>query len=96
MNTTDLFDRMAGELAASGAVEEARDGRRTLTLDGAPFARLVDDGAEVYLPDGSAARADALALPAVSEAGGGWLTVTDGDVAAWPVLFEQALAGLRR
>ena len=96
MDTHDLFDRMASELGNAGAVEESSGGIRTLVFDGTPFARLVEPDAQVYLPEGSPARQDALALPAVSEAEGGWLTVSEADVAAWPMLFEQALAGVRR
>lgn len=95
MDTHDLFDRMASELGKAGAVEDSVDGTRTLLLDGTPFARLVETGAQVYLPADSPARADALSLPSVNEADGGWLTVSGSDVSAWPTLFEQALAGVR-
>lgn len=96
MNTHDLFDRLASELAASGASEETAGGTRTLLVDGTPFARHVGDSAEVYLPEGSPARDDALGLDAVAESANGWLTVSDRDVSSWPTLFQQALTGVRR
>jgi len=97
MDTHDLFDRMASELAASGVVEETVDGARTLQADGIPFARVAEGGAQVFLPVGSPARDEAVAhLPSVTGTSGDWVTVTDRDVSAWPTLFEQALAGVRR
>ncbi|GAB48915.1 hypothetical protein [Mobilicoccus pelagius] len=96
MDTHDLFDRMASELAASGVVEETVDGARTLQVDGIPFARLAEGGAQVLLPEGSPARDEALALPSVTGTSGDWVALTDRDVSAWPTLLEQALAGVRR
>ena len=95
MDTNDLFDRMASELAASGVVENAVGATRTLSLDGTAFARLVENGAQVYLPAGSPAREDALALASVTQSADGWITVSADDVASWPTLFQQALIGLR-
>lgn len=95
MNTHDLFDRLASELAASGATEETSGGVRTLLVDGTPFARHVGQSTEVYLPEGSPARVDAVNLEAVTESANGWLAVSDRDVSVWPTLFQQALTGIR-
>ncbi|WP_040156261.1 hypothetical protein [Mobilicoccus massiliensis] len=95
MDTDDLFDRIASELATSGAVEDEAAPTRTLTVDGTPFARLAGDGAEVYLPAGSPARGDALHQHAVSRANRGWVAVSAEEVSLWPTLFEQALQGVR-
>ncbi|GMA42212.1 hypothetical protein [Mobilicoccus caccae] len=96
MDIDALFDRMASELETSGAREDTAAPVRTLHVDGTPFARLADEGAEVYLPEGSPAREDALGRRGTAASADGWVLVTSDDVSAWPGMFEQALHGLRR
>lgn len=95
MNITDLFDRMASELAPSGAVESGDGAGRTLCVGGSPFARLTATGAEVYLPEGAPAREDALRRWLVQPVGPEWVAVPEDDAASWPPLFEQALHVVR-
>ncbi|MDO5628840.1 MAG: hypothetical protein Q4G43_11020, partial [Mobilicoccus sp.] len=87
MNTDDLFDRIASELAGLGAVEDEQAPTRTLLVDGHAFARLTDSGAEVHLPEGEPARADALDRWTTVPSGGPWIAVPEGDSGQWPRLF---------
>lgn len=95
MNTDDLFDRIASELRGLGASEDELAGARTLVVEGRPFARLTDAGAEVHLPEGEPARAEALERWTTAPSGQGWIAVPEGDSGQWPRLFEQALHATR-
>lgn len=95
MDTDALFDRMASELEPLGAREDTTASARTLQVEGTAFARLVTDGVEVYLPEGSPARQDALDRRGAADSGQGWVFLPSDDVSTWPAVFEQALHGLR-
>lgn len=97
MNFGALFDKLAGDLSGAGVIEaRGASGERVLELDGNPFARLHEEHLAVFLPTGSAALGDALALDSTTPLGDGWLEVAPDDVSEWPRLAQQALTAVRR
>lgn len=97
MNVNALFEKLSVDLAASGAREAPVSQGRTLEYDGTPFARLRGERMSFYLPAGTPAEGDALALETSNPAGEpGWVEVDSDDVSQWQRLAEQALTGLRR
>lgn len=99
MNVDALFDKLATDLADSGAVELPADrrerGERVLAHEGRPFARLRGEQMAFFMPRGTPGLGDALALQTSAPAGDGqWVQVPADDVSQWQELAERALAGL--
>jgi hypothetical protein len=63
MDLDDLFDQIAGELAATGVITGAMFGSRALKRAGKAFACLKNGQFAVRLGEGTPSHADALALP---------------------------------
>lgn len=102
MTPDELFDDIASDLAPLGAVTGAMFGKRAIKAHGKAFVCLKGDRLAFKLGDGSAAHAEALALPGAElfDPSGkhrpfkDWVAVPHAQAAQWLELAETALKNL--
>jgi hypothetical protein len=102
MNSDELFDDLAADLAPRGAVTGAMFGKRALKADGKVFACLNGDLLAFRLGDGGPAHSAALALSGAElfDPSGkkrpfkDWVAIPAAHAGDWPRYAEKALEGL--
>ncbi|MGW4646921.1 hypothetical protein [Kitasatospora sp. NPDC004289] len=102
MTADELFDEIATDLAPRGAIAGAMFGKRALKAHGKAFVCLKDNLLAFRLGAGTAAHAEALALPEAElfDPSGkhrpfkDWVAVPAAQAHTWPHYAELALGGL--